>query len=63
MSLTKHRTLMISPDVIGALVFFYKVNDDNEVEGQFSFEKSLWEDMGSPQTITLSVEPGDLLNV
>ena len=29
---------------------------------EFKMDKSVWEDMGSPETITVTIEPGDALN-
>jgi hypothetical protein len=36
---------------------------DNAVDWHFALRREVWDDMGQPDTITLGVEPGDLLNV
>lgn len=46
-----------------AQVTFVATDDENpENARSVAFPVSVWEDMGSPDVVTLTVEPGDLLN-
>lgn len=36
--------------------------DDEVQEHQFFLDRGVWEDMGKPETITVTVEKGDKLN-
>lgn len=36
--------------------------DPDDAKDQYFMPKDMWEDMGRPMRITLSVEPGDALN-
>jgi hypothetical protein len=64
-SLTKHRTLlqMRVEDLENQRVSF----EQEDIEGartikSFVMDRLIWLDMGRPFTITITVEPGDLLN-
>lgn len=45
-------------------VFFALSADEEDVarRHEFLMDRLVWEDMGSPTTITLTIEPGDKLN-
>lgn len=65
-SLTRHRTILqfrIDWKKEGAVTFEQVVDDvEDRTILAFTMERSVWVEMGQPQVITLSVEPGDLLN-
>lgn len=44
--------------------FVFLVDEEHETAGMHTigFDKTVWDEMGSPQFITVSVEPGDKLN-
>lgn len=50
----------------GTVPFDCEMEDDGSEEGvrrhQFFVEHQVWADMGSPHTITVTIEPGDKLN-
>lgn len=44
-------------------VWFESVNEDTDlVDRSITFSIKDWVDMGSPETITITIEPGDRLN-
>lgn len=45
-------------------VIFYQPNDDDTdlVDREIAFSLDDWHDMGSPLSITVTIQPGDLLN-
>lgn len=44
-------------------VYFQRTEADEDMrQHEMYLDKSIWEKMGSPETITVSVEPGDTLN-
>lgn len=45
--------------VDSAAVFAYGDEDDPDY---FNLSKEAWEDFGKPQTLTVTIQPGDLLN-
>lgn len=50
-------------DLVHAVRFSY--TDDGEEGSRMNvveLDRQLWEDMGRPKTITVTVRPGDLLN-
>jgi hypothetical protein len=68
MNCTKHRTVLEFRPNIGqgwegpTVEFSREPDDDSEIVETFLLEVGCWVDMGSPGTITVTVEPGDLLN-
>lgn len=68
--LTKHRTVLHRLDVPGVSdvpVRFVQHTDDGEmsesVAGGITLSAERYADLGEPEVITVSIEPGDLLNV
>ncbi len=64
---TKHRTVLrFQPNTTqgyeGPIVQFLYERDDDEPPESYLMEVGCWVDMGNPDTITVTVEPGDLLN-
>lgn len=45
--------------VDSAAVFAYGDEDDPDY---LNISREVWEDMGKPQTLTVTIQPGDLLN-
>lgn len=45
-----------------AVVFEAREDDLGTIEKEVSIELSAWQDMGEPDTITVTIEPGDRLN-
>lgn len=71
MIITKHQTILsdlIFPDAEDQSVLFVKPADDPTEDAVIAVEvyglpRDLWEEMGSPDQITITVQPGDHLNV
>ena len=55
------KTLHKLPLVRGRLVY-YRHQDDTPVDTTISIRRSDYDDMGRPDTITVTIEPGDHLN-
>jgi len=67
--LEKTRTLMVRPvgwkkGADAGMVFFtHDIDKDEELRRyELKMDKDVWEDMDNPDTITLTIEPGDKLN-
>lgn len=67
--LEKTRTVLNRPDPrvehAGDSVSFVSDHEDGEVPWRhtgMSLDKSVWHDMGKPDVITITIEPGDKLN-
>lgn len=63
--MTKHVTVMVrTPTPDGSIVFEPESSEDDPALWQESLliEASMWDDLGQPSTITVTVEPGDRLN-
>jgi len=61
--ITKQSVLMRALRVNGEDALFYEWQDDlRERQRQLSLKATDWADMGSPEVITVTIEPGDLLN-
>lgn len=67
-TLARHRTVLHRVQREGTGQFVWFAQDDDEgvltitIGEPFRLARGLWEEMGSPDQITLTVEPGDLLN-
>ena len=62
--MTKHREPLQQVTRSHGIIGFGRMRDDpTDVPSEVRISEFLWREMGSPQTITLTVEPGDLLNV
>lgn len=66
-TLTKHEAVMTK--VRGVSLYRERVafivlpeDDEEEVSHLLNLPRDLWEEMGQPETITMTVEPGDKLN-
>ncbi len=59
-ALTKSTTIMVFMWLVDDKAKFTYGDDSNP--SYFSMSAEAWEDMGQPRTITVTVEPGDLLN-
>ncbi len=60
-TLTRTETVMyLDPHLYG--YFFTNHNDDGDFERCVEISKQDWTDMGSPDVITVTIEPGDRLN-
>lgn len=46
----------------GRVVFQAHNDDDGRLETEVTYSRHSWNDMGRPETITLTIEPGDHLN-
>ena len=44
------------------VIFEAREDDHGTVEREVSVTKGAWRDLGEPETITVTIEPGDLLN-
>jgi hypothetical protein len=64
MVLTKHRTVLhlLESVATNALVSFGQEPIEGDRTVWVMFDRADWIDMGQPQQITVSIEPGDLLN-
>jgi len=66
MMLLKHETVLEKgPDVDASgkrVIFTVEPEDESDVPGILYLARSLWEEFGQPDTITVTVEPGDSLN-
>ena len=69
--MTKHQTVMHIVDVSKYVnrddirVYFSAIREEGDEpysNETHRIQRSEWEDMGKPDTITVTVEPGDLLN-
>ncbi len=63
---SKHMTVLDHNDVDeqDMYVRFYNLNEDSGgIETEIVMKTDLWNEMGRTDTITVSVEPGDRLNV
>lgn len=61
--LTKHRTILhYWTTSMGLTSFLTRDEDTGSVVEAHELPEDVWVDMGSPDTITVTVEPGDLLN-
>jgi hypothetical protein len=60
--LTKQRHLLDKATEDAAHVLFNREDSDEPVYHSWSMRRDDWEEMGSPETITITIEPGDLLN-
>lgn len=62
-TITRHRTVLQYQEIRSRLdtdtILFY--NDDSE--RYYYIPRDKWVEMGEPRVITLTIEPGDLLNV
>jgi len=62
--LSKHQSLVKCINFTRGRVLLVNLNEDSGVPyDSLEIEEGLWFEMGSPQTMTLTLEPGDLLNV
>lgn len=63
--MTKHQTIMQMSEgqAFTGLVIFEQEEIDGEVTEQVCITEQNWEDLGNPDVITVTVEPGDILNV
>lgn len=65
-ALLKHETvLQKGPDVDTSgkrVIFTVEPEDETDVPGIVYIRRELWEEFGQPDTITVTVEPGDNLN-
>lgn len=63
MRMTQHRTLMeISDDQPFEESVVFVNDEDQDAEEQFHMDSDLWDEMGCPEIITVTINPGDLLN-
>lgn len=64
MQISKHRIVMDlhTDQHTKDFVYFEAEKVDEERTDGYYMTRELFEDFGSPETITVSVEPGDLLN-
>jgi hypothetical protein len=60
MMLTKTRSILSRTRIVNGRVFF--AQDEEPFTALVSLSEEAWDDMGRPETITVSVEPGDHLN-
>lgn len=64
--LERARTVMhredVIPRVVGHVVFVSRSDDDGSILRTTSFAEELYRDFGEPDQITVTIEPGDLLN-
>ncbi len=61
-NLSKSRSIYHRIDTSPNYVLFGKSVDSDEFRPVMDLTIDLWDDMGCPDTITVSIEPGDLLN-
>lgn len=64
-NLTKKQTLMIREEVCALgpeYQAFSYVDEDGELDSGVHIHTSDWEDMGYPEEVTVTIEPGDHLN-
>jgi hypothetical protein len=65
--ITKHTTILrrVPPPGFYREVYFDNFDDDkvNNRGSLLSLEAEKWEELGSPDILTMTIEPGDLLNV
>lgn len=59
---SKHRSVLRSINFTRGRVLLANV-DEGITYDSLEIDEGLWFDMGSPETMTLTLEPGDLLNV
>lgn len=64
MTLTQHISVLKKAEVHASFVCFDTEGNDFESSGypeeSYDFPRSVFEEMGQPEVITLTVEPGDL---
>jgi hypothetical protein len=62
--MTKHTVVLkrITSDEKGIQVFESDDDIDYILREKHKMRSDVWKEMGSPETITVTVEPGDLLN-
>lgn len=61
--LLKHQTVLGLSTTNGPRVRFSREREeDGDVNDTVYISRADWDDMGRPETITVTVEPGDLLN-
>ena len=56
-------TVMHQTTVTPHVVFFAETLDEPGVERRAALPKKDWEDFGSPDVITVTIDPGDILNL
>lgn len=54
--------LLLATRTDGEVVFDYPVGPDEVESPTLCIRTEMWRDMGSPGTVTITIEPGDLLN-
>jgi hypothetical protein len=59
---TKHRTVFDIESVYRDHAVFHQLHDRNETFHAMLVRYATWADMDRPETITVTIEPGDLLN-
>lgn len=60
----KHESVLHLNTTNGPRVRFSRERDeDDDVPDTVYLRREMWEDMGRPETITMTVKPGDHLNV
>lgn len=59
-TLTRTRSILHRGNTHDGRVFF--AHDEEPYSKLISIDVDLWEDLGRPDVITVTVEPGDLLN-
>lgn len=61
--ISRHRTVLRERDVsFGRVRFSREPDDQTDVPDIYELSYDTWIAMGEPDNITISVEPGDLLN-
>lgn len=59
----RSRSVLVKHDITEDTVDFRYDDPDWARNTQVLMDIGLWEDMGGPEEITITIEPGDLLNV
>lgn len=63
--ITKTKTVLDFDCISGFTVYFYSPEDgESEINSNYEVNmlESTWKELGSPKRITVTIEPGDLLN-
>ena len=60
--LTKQRVILHHIVTNDRQAIFCERLDESGVPRRLSFKAGDWTDMGSPEVVTVTIEPGDLLN-
>jgi len=61
-TLTKHQAVLLMVYATTESVCMRQQDDGPEGYPMVTFSREVWEDMGEPQTVTVTVESGDKLN-